>query len=87
MNVTTPSTLVNTLRARIVALTPSGGTTYGERATYRAIEDDDWMAITPKNAADKDKIAAQTKVVVRGNERIPAARPGAPSRVTWSVTK
>ena len=41
------------------------------------IEQDDWIEV-------RGDIAAGTQVVVRGNERIPPARPGAPpSRVTW----
>ncbi len=41
------------------------------------VEQDDWIEV-------RGDIAAGTAVVVRGNERIPPARPGAPpSRVTW----
>lgn len=42
------------------------------------VEQDDWIEVRG------DGLAAGTAVVVRGNERIPPARPGAPpSRVTW----
>ncbi len=41
------------------------------------VEQNDWIEV-------RGELAAGTNVVVRGNERIPPARPGAPpSRVTW----
>ncbi len=54
-------------------------------AVHQGIEDGAWIGITPKREADADKLSVETRVVVRGNERIPASRPGAPpSRVTWT---
>lgn len=45
-----------------------------------SVEQDDWIAVR----GDIKAIKAGTAVVVRGNERIPPARPGAPpSRVMW----
>ncbi len=57
----------------------------------KGIEDDDWIAVSTKppteTTAAPVTLVPGMKVVRRGNERIPAAKPGAASRVTWTEKK
>jgi HlyD family secretion protein len=52
-------------------------------------EEENWIQVTPLNQAEHgERITAGSRVVSRGNERIPPAQPGAPpSRITWRVSR